>query len=559
MESRIIRILAIDDNPDNLVSIRALIQDAFPGAVTFTVLNGAKGFELAAAEDPDVILLDIVMPGMDGFDVCKKLKADKKLCDIPVVFLTALKGDPESRIRALECGGDAFLAKPIDKSELTAQIRAMLKVKQTNIAKLEENERLTSLVAEQFKEITETQAATLNLLEEASRENAARKKIEKALQESEERFALAMKASTDGLFDWNLQANAIYYSPGWKKMLGYEDHELPNDFSVWEKTTDPEDVKKSWELQQKLISRQIDRFVLEFKMKHKEGHWVDILSRAEANFNEHGKAIRIVGTHTDITELKQTELELVKAKERAEESDRLKSAFLANMSHEIRTPMNGILGFTELLKEPDLTDPEKEKYIDIIEKSGARLLNIINDIISISKVESGQMAVNLSEININDQIEYLCNFFKPEAEQKGITVSFSRSLSGREAILTTDREKVYAILTNLIKNALKFTHVGSIEVGYSLETVETDYDPSLHDPSLRYVFYVKDTGIGITPEQREFIFERFRQGTDSLIRVYEGAGLGLSISKAYVEMLGGRIWVESEPGKGSTFYFALPG
>lgn len=140
----------------------------------------------------------------------------------------------------------------------------------------------------------------------------ARKQSEEELLRSQERFDLAMKASTDGLFDWNLETNNIYYAPAWKKMLGYEDHELPNDFSVWETTTDPEDVKKSWELQQKLISNQIDRFVLEFKMKHKDGHWVDILSRAEAIFNDSGKAIRIVGTHTDITERKQAEEEIKK-------------------------------------------------------------------------------------------------------------------------------------------------------------------------------------------------------------------------------------------------------
>jgi len=134
----------------------------------------------------------------------------------------------------------------------------------------------------------------------------------KNLRESEERFNLAMKASNDGLFDWNLETNEIYYSPSWKKMLGYEDNELPNDFSVWENTTEPEDMKKSWELQQKLITKQIDRFVMEFKMKHKNGHWVDILSRAQAIFNTSGKAVRIVGTHTNITERKQAEEEIKK-------------------------------------------------------------------------------------------------------------------------------------------------------------------------------------------------------------------------------------------------------
>jgi len=143
-----------------------------------------------------------------------------------------------------------------------------------------------------------------------------RKRVEETLRKSEERFLLAMKASNDGLFDWNLETNDIYYSPGWKKMLGYEDYELPNDFSVWEKTTDPEDVKKSWELQKKLITKQIDRFVMEFKMRHKDGHWIDILSRAEAIFNDSGKAIRIVGTHTDITERKWAEARIAESEAR---------------------------------------------------------------------------------------------------------------------------------------------------------------------------------------------------------------------------------------------------
>ena len=242
---------------------------------------------------------------------------------------------------------------------------------------------------------------------------------------------------------------------------------------------------------------------------------------------------------------KQVESELIKAKEKAEESDRLKSAFLANMSHEIRTPMNGILGFTELLKEPHLTGEEQQQYISIIEKSGDRMLNTINDIISISKIESGQMDVSISETNINEQIEYIYSFFKPEVEQKGIHLSLKNTLPAQQAIIKTDTEKVYAILTNLVKNAVKFTSTGSIEIGY--------------EKKAKYLeFFVKDTGIGIPVDRRYAIFDRFVQAQVGNRRAFQGAGLGLSISKAYVEMLGGRIWVESEEGKGSIFYFTIP-
>lgn len=258
-----------------------------------------------------------------------------------------------------------------------------------------------------------------------------------------------------------------------------------------------------------------------------------------------GTLVGVLGVGHDITERQRMEAELVLAKVKAEESDRLKSAFLANMSHEIRTPMNGILGFTELLKEPDLTGEDQKAYISIIEKSGKRLLNIINDIVSISKVESGQMEVYPSQTNVNEQLEFIYKFFKPEVEQKGLQLIFKKKVPAKEAIIKTDREKIYAILTNLTNNAIKFTEQGVIEIGCEKKGAFLE-------------FFVRDTGKGIRPELKGIIFQRFMQGDESLNRIFEGAGLGLSISKAYVEMLGGRIWVESEVGKGSVFYFTIP-
>jgi CheY-like chemotaxis protein len=215
------------------------------------------------------------------------------------------------------------------------------------------------------------------------------------------------------------------------------------------------------------------------------------------------------------------------------------------MSHEIRTPMNGILGFATLLKKPNLAGEKQQKYLGLIEESGNRLLVIINDLISISKIESGQMKISISEININEKMMFLFDFFSSEAERKGLELLASYPASTSPIIINTDAEKFDSILTNLIKNAIKFTERGTVEFGYEIR----DH---------KLLFHVKDTGIGISKDKQEIIFDRFVQADLKPSRSYEGSGLGLSISKAYVEMLGGEIWLESEEDQGTQFYFDLP-
>ena len=264
--------------------------------------------------------------------------------------------------------------------------------------------------------------------------------------------------------------------------------------------------------------------------------------RIDGIINQSGEQCLL--TMVDVTEKMQKEKELIVAKEHAEESERLKSAFLANMSHEIRTPMNGILGFADLLKDPEHDEDEQREYIQIIEKSGIRMLNIINDIIDISKIESGLMKTHINETNLNDQLHYIYTFFKPEAETQGMTLIYNKPLPVKACIINTDREKVYAILTNLVKNAIKYSRKGTIEMGCinKGDVVE---------------FFVSDSGIGIPKEKQKSIFERFIQADRKDDVPQQGVGLGLAISKAYAEMLGGSMWVESEEGKGSTFYFTI--
>jgi len=237
--------------------------------------------------------------------------------------------------------------------------------------------------------------------------------------------------------------------------------------------------------------------------------------------------------------------ELIRAKEKAEENDRLKSAFLANVSHEIRTPMNGILGFLSLLDEPDLDDKTKSQYIEIVNKSGERLLNTINDIIEISKLEAGQAPVSLSSVNIHEMMQFHFDFFRAHADRKKILLLINEKVPQDLIFLLTDQHKTGGILHNLLNNAIKFTDEGIVELGNYLK-----------DDSI--VFYVRDTGRGIPKDQLDSIFDRFVQTEFKTKRKAEGSGLGLSIARAYAEVLGGSIRVESELGNGSTFFFTHP-
>ncbi|MDD4822041.1 MAG: PAS domain S-box protein [Bacteroidales bacterium] len=248
---------------------------------------------------------------------------------------------------------------------------------------------------------------------------------------------------------------------------------------------------------------------------------------------------------SDITERKRVESELIAAKERAEESDRLKTAFLQNMSHEIRTPLNAICGFSAFLDDDDIDADRRKSYVQIIQNNSNQLLSIVSDVLTISALETKQAQINISKVCINDVIVELLAVFKQQASNQTVSLLAKRPLSDKQSTIYTDKTKITQILTNLLTNALKFTHDGFIEFGYLLINDEIE-------------FYMKDSGIGVKPELHEKIFERFCQADKTIQINYGGTGLGLSICKGFVELLGGKIRVQSEFGKGSTFYFTLP-
>ena len=356
-----------------------------------------------------------------------------------------------------------------------------------------------------------------------------RKQLEDALKISEERFRklfedhsaimILVDPGSGSIMDANHAACDFY---------GWSHEELLNMHMQQINTLPPEKLQlvlDKW--------KTADKLTLLFKHRKADGTVSDIEAYG-CKIIIRGKAVIYLIIH-DITERKRA----------AEESDQVKTAFLANISHEIRTPMNGIMGFSELLKEPHLTGEEQTEYVDLIHQSGQRMLNLINDLMDISKIDAKEAKPVESETSLNQLLRDLQAFFNLEANKKGLSLSLTKGLPDNESIITTDSGKLTQILTNLIQNSLKFTAKGGIDIGYVRK-----------DGLLE--FYVIDSGRGIPADQKEKIFDRFHQADISLTRAHEGSGLGLSISKAYVELLGGNIKVESVEGAGSTFTFTIP-
>ena len=645
------KILAIDDNLDNLIVIKALLSDSFPDALIFTVQSGIEGLNVAQKENPDVILLDLVMPVMDGFETCKRIKEDENLKRIPVIILTALRTDAQSRIKTLQLGAEAFLSKPIDEAELVAQVNTMIRIKKSEETIRDENQRLEKLVHERTQKLQEE-------LEERKKTEAKNEELRFLLQsglESPQNMILILIDPTYHYINLNsVHKNSMKTSYGIDVKIGmnildcitndddrmraknnydlalagishltieefgeleryyFENRYNPilNDrnevigatsfsIDITERKRTEDELRKLWraveqspasiiitdtngdiefcnskasettgytkeeligtnprifqsgetsaetyeEIWDHITAGNEWRGELHNKKKNGVLYWESI--SMTPIMNAKGQIMNFLAVKEDITKQKEYIAELKEAKHKAEENDRLKSAFLANISHEIRTPMNGILGFADLLKAPKLSSEEQSTFIHVIEQSGKRMLNIINDIVDIAKIESGQVNINIQEVNLNQLMKDLQTFFGPEIEGKGIAFTYTIELPDQSSTLNTDLIKLTQILTNLLKNAIKFTKTGAIIYGYTIKDKKVE-------------FYVKDSGAGIAPDQKEIIFERFTQGSILLTRNYEGAGLGLSISKAYVEMLGGEIWLESELEQGATFFFTIP-
>ncbi len=373
---------------------------------------------------------------------------------------------------------------------------------------------------------------------------------EGALKDSEDRFSLALQGTQDGIYDWDIDKNEVFYSSRYFSMLGYEDknqYGTPDDFK---KIVHPDDLKGVWNHVERYLSGEISEYVCEFRLKHSNGQWMWVQSRAKALFNNEGTPYRMVGAHTDITYLKHEQEKLEYEKDKAEEANKAKGEFLAHMSHEIRTPLTAISGIAEIFSK-NLSDfsEKHQKLVTTLGASSSSLKDIVNDVLDFSKIESGDIEIEDRMFLLEELFVEVTSMMSVKAVQENINFIFDDTKT-KNVQFYGDKARLRQILVNLIGNSLKFTEAGGlVKIISELQYINDEQHLRVS---------VSDTGIGIKPKDFDLIFDRFKQSDASVSRKYGGTGLGLPISKNLAKLMGGDIYLSSQYGDGSTFSVILP-
>jgi len=365
---------------------------------------------------------------------------------------------------------------------------------------------------------------------------------------AEDRLALAIAGSNDGIWDWDRTTETVYFSPRWKEILGYADHEIDNRLDEWIERIHPEDRERVLAVNNEFFSSDETHFVVEYRMLHKDGTYRWIMGRGTCLRDADGVPHRMAGSHADITERKKMEHDLVEARDEALTANRAKNEFLANMSHEIRTPLNGVLGMLHLLEGMALT-LEQQQYVRMAASSARRLTGLLSDILDLSRIESGRLVIEARPFALSDVFLTTHELFFMSARRKN--VRFDVFLDrGLPEVLVGDELRLRQILFNLVGNAVKFAAEGFVRVN----ATSLGPDP---DGRVRLLFCVEDSGPGIGDGILEDVFEPFSQGEDDYVRQHQGAGLGLAIVKRLVLMMDGTLAVENSSG-GTTICLSLP-
>lgn len=494
-----IRILIIEDSDtDKELLLHELKRGGY--VVEYVCVDTSEAMNAALdLQEWDIIISDYSLPHFDGLSALRIVK--NRNIDIPFILVSGTIGE-ELAVQAMKEGVSDYMMKG----------------------------NLTRMVPAIDRELKDAKIRIQSKLADA------------ALKESEIRFRVLAESAPVGIFTTDAFGSTEYVNPRWSEISKLSFGEALED--GWLKAVHPDDREKlAFNWQQSTLHNSDSR--AEYRFVHPDGTEAWVIGNAVKQEDKNGNIIGYIGTITDITERKKMEAELIVAKENAEESDRLKTAFLQNISHEIRTPLNSIVGFSRIIADTELSADTFENYATIIENSSTHLMSIIDDIIQIATIESGQEKIQDKELNINALCSLMYDRFITNAQIQNISLSYNTALNEDEAYTISDDFKLTQVLNNLIRNALKFTKFGFVSFGYQVV-------------GSNLKFFVEDTGIGIAPEMHEKIFKRFEQVESTATRKFGGSGLGLAISKSNVELLGGRIWVESEIGKGSKFYFTIP-
>jgi PAS domain S-box-containing protein len=492
MRSEIIFI--VDDTPANL----GVLFDALEkkGAKVFIDTDGETAIEAIRQAHPDVILLDVVMPGMDGFEVCRRLKSDKATRDIPIIFMTALS-DTVDKVKGLELGASDYITKPFQIEEVIARVNTQLRLCE-----------LQRSILRAKKEWEQTFDTVPDMI---------------AILDKDYRIVRINKAMANGL------------------TLDFQDCIGKPCYTVAHGTDQPPPYCPN-----ALLLKDGNEHITEIQNSALGSYFLVTVSPI---FDTDGHLIGSVHVARDITKQKQSEKELQDAKETAEAANRAKSEFLANISHEIRTPMNAILGFTDLLCSL-ISDEQQKSYLDAIKSGGKSLLTLINDILDLSKIEAGKLEIRYEPVRLYAIFEEIRQIFSVRIADKNLDFITDISEDIPESLMF-DEVRIRQILFNLIGNAVKFTEKGYIKISAKCKMHSEKLSTDIAHCTLH--LQIEDTGIGIPPESQQTIFEPFRQQDGQNTRKYGGTGLGLAITKRLVEMMNGKITLTSLPGKGSIF------
>ncbi len=501
------RILIVDDEIENIAAIQRLLRRE--GYDFSAATSGRQALKRVTEFLPDLIIMDVLMPGLSGYNLCREIKSKTESAGILIMMLSDNMVQPK-RLMGYEAGADDILIKPYAPEELQTRVKILLRLKQ----------------------------AQKTLQDEI----AGRKLIEEEFKKNEEKFRAVIESSSDPIVVYDQEGRANYVNKAFKRVFGWSPEELIGkriDF------VPEEEIQKTHEIIRQVMGGEACCF--ETCRFTKMGHKIDVSISADLYRNSKGESLGIVSNLHDITEYKRNEIILKQAKEEADSASRAKSEFLANMSHELRTPMNGVIGMASLLMETNL-NPEQQEYAEIVISSANALLTVINDILDYTTIEAGKLDLNIIDFDLRTTMEEVGDLLGFRAYEKGLEFN-TRIHYEVPTLLRGDPGRLRQILLNLAGNAIKFTKKGEVMIDVTREKETAD--------QVEILFNVRDTGIGISAESVNRLFKSFSQLDATITRRYGGSGLGLTISKKLVEMMGGRINVRSEPDKGSDFFFSV--